>query len=401
MLKQFPEYYRVSRKDLLEKFDDFYIVLDACALLDIFRLKSDLVDKVFDVIEHYKEKFFVTNHAAYEYNRRVNDVLETQMNKIEEARKAFDAFIRSFQAQRNYPYISLPASHLMERLKKQIDKDFIEQKQYLENQLVTGSYQNRMAMLLDGHVLQSFSKEEIADIEKEGEERYSNKIPPGWKDASKDENRYGDLVNWKEILRFAKENDKSILFVSNDVKQDWIVEVRGKKLGVQPLLLKEFYETTGKTSQLFHIYTLESFLQLINEHDKSVVSEETVKDITESIGTQVKVASLSDVMTTLAANIKVPDYMKEFRELQEKLAQMYKPFSAKLVDNDSANNKAKEETDEDQVNDTDKAEIIDYINHKYVADSLNKASLAGSTDEVSKSTGKAECISENYLDDKE
>ena len=227
MKTHFSQYYRIGNHDLLNKFDDCVFIFDACSLLDIFRLKKDLVEDIFKVIEHYKDQIRIPYHAASEYFKDINVVLAKQIDNINDSKKSFDAFSNTFQAQRNYPYITDVTSRLLARLEKQIERDFSSQTKYLEEQLIYGEHQNKLSNLLEGKVLPPFTSEEIAAIEKEGELRYSDKVPPGWKDASKGENRYGDLINWKEILRFAKDSGKSIIFVSNDVKEDWVVNVKG------------------------------------------------------------------------------------------------------------------------------------------------------------------------------
>ncbi len=86
-----------------------------------------------------------------------------------------------------------------------------------------------------------------------------NEIPPGYKDALTKSGirQYGDLIIWKEILRFAKEHNTDIIFISNDVKADWIIVDESDKCKKQekPLkeelgnpireLLAEFEEDTG------------------------------------------------------------------------------------------------------------------------------------------------------------
>ena len=308
MRKQFPQYYRVSQSDLLKRFDECVFIFDSCVLLDIFRMKEELVDKMFNVIEHYKDQIRVPYHAASEYYKNINVVLKFQLNKIRESQKSFEAFIKTFQAQRNYPYISPEASDLLDKLKNQIDKDFSEQTLYLEKQLVQGLHQNKLAQLLDGCVLEAFSSTELMEIEKQGETRYANHIPPGWKDASKDENRDGDLINWMEILRYAKQNAKTIIFISNDVKEDWVQKEMGKNIGVQPLLLEEFYEKKGNHNQLFHVYTLDAFLSLVNEHNKNVISVDTVQDVKVSME-----QSLDDI--TMFDNLKLQEITPSYKDM--------------------------------------------------------------------------------------
>lgn len=332
MKSHFSQYYRISTNDLLGKFEDCVFVFDACALLDIFRLKQDLVDDIFKVIDHYKYQIRIPYHAASECFKDINVVLTKQIDNINASKKSFDDFSQTFQAQRNYPYITDEASKLLANLKKQIEKDFSSQTKYIEDQLIYGSHQNKLFNLLEGKVLKPFSPEEISAIEKEGELRYSEKIPPGWKDASKGDNRYGDLINWKEILRFAKESGKSIIYVSNDVKEDWVANVKGKKIGVLPQLLKEFYTTVGNSDQLFHVYTLDRFLAFINDHDKDVISEEAVQDIQVSIEKPQTPLSMFEYIQKMNKDFKTPEYIAKLQEFQDAYKKISKLNGSFLYD---------------------------------------------------------------------
>ena len=56
----------------------------------------------------------------------------------------------------------------------------------------------------------------------EGQIRYDNLIPPGFRDSAKvGEAKYGDLFVWKDIIAIAKEKNTNIIFVCNDTKEDW------------------------------------------------------------------------------------------------------------------------------------------------------------------------------------
>lgn len=99
----------------------------------------------------------------------------------------------------------------------------------------------------------------------EGAARFEHRMPPGFKDGHKDENPYGDLIIWYEILE--KSNAASaqfpkVLFVTNDEKSDWVYapkmrtqivrDVR-KSVGnsapeikiIDPRLVSEFKRKTG------------------------------------------------------------------------------------------------------------------------------------------------------------
>lgn len=137
--------------------------------------------------------------------------------------------------------------------------------------------------LFDGNVGKNYDKENLERIKKEGAERYSKRIPPGYKDNKKEEHkRYGDLILWYQIIDKAKETNKPIIFISGDVKEDWWLEKSGKRLMPLPQLKKEIYE---KANVEFHIYTADRFLEVadkflkLNTTDKNKISPETINEI--------------------------------------------------------------------------------------------------------------------------
>ena len=123
----------------------------------------------------------------------------------------------------------------------------------------------------------AFSNEQLQEVKKEGEARYKQEIPPGYKDKKKskddkDNNAYGDLIVWKQILDFAKTNKKDVVFVTHDQKDDWWNTVQGRTLGPRTELKKEFYDYT---KMLFHMYTMDNFIAHFEtaKDNKSIVEE--------------------------------------------------------------------------------------------------------------------------------
>ena len=60
---------------------------------------------------------------------------------------------------------------------------------------------------------------------REGDARFEHRLPPGFRDENKGENRFGDLIIWFEILQYSKEKREAfpkVLFVTNDEKSDWV-----------------------------------------------------------------------------------------------------------------------------------------------------------------------------------
>ena len=73
------------------------------------------------------------------------------------------------------------------------------------------------------HILTPPTQEEIFLWCEEGQGRYKKEIPPGFKDAKDKDGvrKYGDLIIWKEMLKFALKQSKNIIFITDDVKADW------------------------------------------------------------------------------------------------------------------------------------------------------------------------------------
>ena len=47
------------------------------------------------------------------------------------------------------------------------------------------------------------------------------------------------MIVWKQIIRKAADTSKDVIFVSDDLKEDWMLEFRGKKYGPRKELIKE------------------------------------------------------------------------------------------------------------------------------------------------------------------
>lgn len=137
---------------------------------------------------------------------------------------------------------------------------------------------NKILDLFEGKVGKPFDENILSEIEREGKDRYSNQIPPGYKDAKKTDvhDSYGDLFIWKEIMQYAKENTKNIIFVTHDQKEDWWNTVHGQIVGPRVELRNEFHRETGRK---FHMYNMLLFLSKFSSEEEAVN-----KDVIDEVG---------------------------------------------------------------------------------------------------------------------
>lgn len=128
-----------------------------------------------------------------------------------------------------------------------------------------------------------FSFQEIIEIIKEGEVRYRNMLPPGYMDddevykKKKGFQKYGDLIIWKEILRYSSVQKRPVILICNDKKEDWFNTDKKSELeSPRHELLKEFNDCIG--SQIW-IFTLVQFIDLLREKCK----DETVLNLFDGL----------------------------------------------------------------------------------------------------------------------
>ncbi|MDP9655671.1 UNVERIFIED_ORG: putative nucleic acid-binding protein [Pseudomonas putida] len=126
---------------------------------------------------------------------------------------------------------------------------------------------------------------------KEGPARIEHRLPPGFRDEGKPENRLGDLIIWLEILRYSeirKDDFTHVLFLTNDEKSDWVYApakrldtVRGMLRPVpnnnpvlkiiDPRLVSEFKQVVGH--EHVAISTLSTLVQGLSKTDPTVVAQ--------------------------------------------------------------------------------------------------------------------------------
>lgn len=270
MKTKFPYYYRLSEDEKKQLFhdNDCYYVFDTNALLDIYRLGRASADKVIDLIDKHKEHIVIPSHVATEYHANMMDVI----TELHSSYKVFldkndkngilETFVNSLNLKKS-PSIKRKLQIYVGEALDAFLNEIKDESEYIDEQYKSWKLQSRISTLLGGLVLDGFTPEKIKEIEEEGEERYKKSIPPGYKDGlSKQENKYGDYIIWNEILEFAKSKENcSIIFVTRDLKEDWIERSHGLICGPRLELLEEF----GKVSSgKFHICTLDSFITYAN-----------------------------------------------------------------------------------------------------------------------------------------
>lgn len=255
------------------------LVVDTNVLLDIYRVSPETSKNLISILKTFAEedRLWIPYQVAQEYHDELYHVVYSQIKNFDKAYKCLNDFKVNIDQKRNYPFLTKEQNKKVDKMADQIKQIFEKQKSDLNESIKSGSLKSKIANIFNGRVGEPLNDEEIKKIHEEGDKRYASKIPPGYKDKGKDSNKqYGDLIIWKQIISYAKENNKNIIFVSSDTKEDWYLKEDSQFKVPHPLLFQEFAE---ETDQHILIYSLELFLKIVKAKGVADVETATLDEL--------------------------------------------------------------------------------------------------------------------------
>lgn len=163
--------------------------------------------------------------------------------------------------------------------------------------------------LLAGKVTQPLTSEEHAECVAEANRRIENELPPGYKDAHKEDadatdGGTGDYLVWYQATRYAQQQGKDLILVTRDEKEDWWWRQQSEFIGPRPELALEYYELSGRRLFLMRpadLLSRASVLEVEVDQESSldaerVTDEEEDPDPVVAAWTRDAVAALLDLL---------------------------------------------------------------------------------------------------------
>ena len=288
MKNKFKHYHKFTKEELIQLSKESLFILDTNILLNLYRYSRPTVDNYFSVLTKLKEenRIWIPYHVALEfYENRIN-VISEQNKSYQEILKTISKFKTDFfDKYKTHPFLNFEEifSSLDKNVISEIEKNIKETEKLQPNWIEQDEILDKINFIFQDNVGEILTEQRINEIKVEGKQRYENKIPPGYRDSKKpDEKKFGDLIIWFEIIEKAIESKKNIILVSADTKEDWWLEKDGQKIMPLPSLKKEIYEKAGVE---FHIYTPASFLEFSTiknqEMDTSISEARKFQEIDE------------------------------------------------------------------------------------------------------------------------
>lgn len=252
----------ITAEDKRKILNEGLIVFDTCSLGRIYLMTRDAQKNMVDILKLLKDRIWIPAQVKLEFSVHHTELCHRALYSCYEFGKSHTQvtdYIKSvsvLQERLNkpefHPYYSQDACEKIEKSKKQLEEavakiEEIKNEQWeLQRDLIkkTAAEDDLFQLFLTFQVGEGYSIDELIAIAVEGEERYNHLVPPGYADRTKKNGiqQYGDLILWKEILRKAKNIGKDVLFVGDDIKEDWNVN---KTDMIRPELEKEFQDETG------------------------------------------------------------------------------------------------------------------------------------------------------------
>ena len=291
MRNKFFEYYILSDEERIKRiWEDSMIVLDTNVLFNLYRYSENSKDDLLEVLEFYKDRLWIPYQVGREYHQdRVS--VYTEMNAsydqiIASINKETEEFIKRLNLSKYKRHPKIDTEWVENHIKDEAQylcNHLIELKKSCPNYLIKDEISERVAALFDGKVGDDFDETKLNNIYREGQKRYSEKIPPGYCDAKNKKDRgnrhlYGDLILWKQIIQEVSEKRCNVILVTDDVKEDWYERVKGKTIGPRKELIREFRD---ETLMDILIYPCHCFLDYAKENMSVSVKQETISEVNE------------------------------------------------------------------------------------------------------------------------
>ncbi|MFJ7681646.1 PIN-like domain-containing protein [Peribacillus butanolivorans] len=297
MKKLFPGFYSPTEPELEHIKDECTFIFDTNVLLNLFRYPDKPREMLLKIFKGISNNIWIPYQVGMEYHYNVIDEIVSQ-------NKAYDNLIKSL----NDKYEKMKEDfekYAQRHTNLQMDEDLLDEVKGSLNKLISDlqdqksqhpnlfNLQNELSSIIGDKVGKPYTEDELKTLYELCDKRYEMKIPPGFKDVNKGDekrvhnsivytNKYGDFILWRQVLDyFSEENkNKSVIFITDDTKSDWFKSFKGIKKP-HPELLQEFRKECEEST--LYIYTTKEFLKYASNLTGLELEQEEIDEVVRGI----------------------------------------------------------------------------------------------------------------------
>lgn len=282
MKNLFPGHFPLSEDDLSELMQKAIFVLDTNVLLNMYRYTEPSREHFFHILERLSNRVSIPYQVASEFFDARTKVIQDQNKAIDLMDKAIEDTHNKLKNELNQfrKHAHVDIAKILGNIGQSLNDAQAEIRRIKEERapvkLNDDPILRRLATLLADNINPECDGDELTKRKKLADERIKAGIPPGFADKGKPgEKSLGDTLIWFEALEISRSNNAPVIFVTDDIKDDWWLRVDGQIIGPLPALRQEFHRSTGHN---FHMYQAENFIKHAAELLKIPVDEGTLSE---------------------------------------------------------------------------------------------------------------------------
>lgn len=269
-------------KMVLELLDDCLFVFDTNVLLLPYTDRGKVVSETKAIFEKLccEDKAYFPAQVIKEFAKNRFDKLKEIIKEIGDYKSQIS--IKEIPDKRRVLCELVQYNEIKEeyeKLKNEMD-NYKRKVEDLENILRDNFFEDPITQIYKDFIKPNMIRDiakNIKELKEESKSRYQYKIPPGYKDGSKDDKGIGDYVIWQEILELGKEKNKNVVFVTGEEKTDWCIRASGNVFYPRFELCYEFKKITGFDFGIIQFGQLYNYLfEQEKEKEKSEDKRNTI-----------------------------------------------------------------------------------------------------------------------------
>jgi hypothetical protein len=278
----------INNKDEEKLWKEAIIVFDASSILNLYEYSEKSRQDIFKLIKSFKNDKWIPFNVHFEFLKNKSKPIGTTILKYDELSNSlkniesqFDQIKNKTKSDNKHPFIDSSIILTFEKSIKEFKISLTETIKTKKEELSAFSANDSILQFFNENfqIGDEYPYSKTIEIIKEGEFRYRNSIPPGYKDELEKKGfaKYGDLIIWKQMIDKSIASNKPIVFIMDDLKEDWwYLDKKNNPILPRVELIEEFKE---KKNLGFWMYSSSQFL----EKYKSKVEENTLLEVNKWI----------------------------------------------------------------------------------------------------------------------
>lgn len=288
MKKQFEHLLPLSEAEVDAIWNDGVLTVDTSVLLDLYRLHPESRDKLLEAIRSFGDRVWLSHQAGREFLTNRHEVLKSIEDELRTAEKTVgdrsSDLLNALKACRPLPQaIEGEVKKRLDDLKAEVARQVEDVRRQRASEGAEDAVLAAVISIFDGRTADGPSPNDLEAAHKEAARRIEKQIPPGFRDAKKDDEKsHGDYLIWREVLNYAKTAGKPVVLVTSERKDDWWEIRAGKTIGPRVELLEEARRLAGQRVLVHHT---DSFIKRAADRNGQILSKAVVADLRAWTGT--------------------------------------------------------------------------------------------------------------------